>query len=196
MSRLATTAYCANVGGVSSGSRKLATQSELSTYGCQLVSSPSHQYSGSQCVRRDDIEASTPIVFLPIIASISDSSTASSVTINFKIDTTSASDIPASTVQAEVEDGDAYSVVVYDNNNRQVQFVKTDPSTPESAPYFYFAQGDVLNNVSGANLSRTVDAPTITYEPPYHFAGPVTIKSFTFEMGYFVCNGTNNRYLI
>ena len=194
MSRLATTAYCANIGGVSSGSRKLATQSELSTYGCQLVSSPSHQYSGSQCVRRDDIEASTPIVFLPIIASISDSSTASSVTINFKIDTTSASDIPASTVQAEVEDGDAYSVVVYDNKNRQVLFNKT--SDPESAPYFYFAQGDVLNNASGVNLSRTVDALDITYEPPYHFAGSETTKSFTLNMGYFVCNGTNNRYLI
>lgn len=50
------------MGGKGSNGNRLVTKSELSTYGCKLVSNPSKSYANNQCVAERDIEkAFTPL---------------------------------------------------------------------------------------------------------------------------------------
>lgn len=60
--KMATQTYCKNIGGKGSAGNKLVTLSQLSTYGCKLISNPSKTYASNQCVaERDIMKATTKI---------------------------------------------------------------------------------------------------------------------------------------
>lgn len=56
--KIATQTCCKNIGGKGSTENKLVTSSELNTYGCRLVASPSKIYARNQCVAERDIRKS------------------------------------------------------------------------------------------------------------------------------------------
>lgn len=57
--KMATQTYCKNIGGKGSAGNKLVTLSQLSTYGCKLISNPSKTYASNQCVAERDIMKET-----------------------------------------------------------------------------------------------------------------------------------------
>lgn len=64
--KMATQTYCKNIGGKGSAGNKLVTLSQLSTYGCKLISSPSKAYASNQCVAERDIMKATTKIALDL----------------------------------------------------------------------------------------------------------------------------------
>lgn len=64
--KMATQTYCKNIGGKGSAGNKLVTLSQLSTYGCKLISNPSKTYASNQCVAEKDITKSSTTIYLDL----------------------------------------------------------------------------------------------------------------------------------
>lgn len=64
--KMATQTYCKNIGGKGSAGNKLVTLSQLSTYGCKLISNPSKTYASNQCVAERDIMKATTKIALDL----------------------------------------------------------------------------------------------------------------------------------
>lgn len=64
--KMATQTYCKNIGGKGSSGNKLVTLSQLSTYGCKLISNPSKAYASNQCVAEKDITKSSTTIYLDL----------------------------------------------------------------------------------------------------------------------------------
>lgn len=64
--KMATQTYCKNIGGKGSAGNKLVTLSQLSTYGCKLISNPSKAYASNQCVAEKDITKSSTTIYLDL----------------------------------------------------------------------------------------------------------------------------------
>ena len=157
MGKLATGAFCADLGGKGQSNTRLVTKGRLDDYGCTIKASPSHTYTTYRCVQDEDIEASSDprtVIYLPLKGVLT--TTADEVTMALTIDAPYST---YGTLSASIDQDIPLTALSYGTGS-QCQFYDPgydgDASYPYRSPYFKIPGGLTVTNSGTINITNTL----------------------------------------